>query len=186
MTKTPKASFSEAPSGSPDHPSKVSRRGPGKGKGEGTLLVQVMDPGRSPPGGALQVEPPKPLLPAECPVHWSRVCGGERAARTGPGRHQGERVSLYCCTGRRKTSVRHCQVLIGLLLPIKAMPLSKGVSFMFSPTNALTELLNSGIFQIKDIVVVLLSIPHPLSATHTIPQTALTVINPRTDACLNS
>lgn len=53
----------------------------------------------------------------------------------------GEQVSCYCWAGRRKASVRRCHVLLVLFLPIKAMPLSKGVSFMFSPTNTLTELL---------------------------------------------
>lgn len=38
---------------------------------------------------------------------------------------RGERVSPYCRAGRRKASVRHCQVLIGLFFPIKSMPVSK-------------------------------------------------------------
>lgn len=77
----------------------------------------------------------------EHPVSRNQVPHWEQAACTRTGHHWGEWVSHYCWASRRKASVRHCQVLIGLFFPIKAVPLSKGVSFMFSPTNTLTELL---------------------------------------------
>lgn len=38
---------------------------------------------------------------------------------------RGERVSPYRRAGRRKASVRRCQVLVGLFFPIKSMPVSK-------------------------------------------------------------
>lgn len=124
---------------------------------------------RTPPGMPL---PPEPGAPR----------GAGCAHRARPAR--GDRVTARQA-GRRKASVRHCQVLIGLFFPIKCVPLSKRVAFMFSPSNTPAELLKRRNFQ-NQRHNRCPSVRFPLSATHATPQTAVSVIIPSADACLNS
>lgn len=129
-------------------------------------------------GGTDRPQPPlrdAPAAGAGCPA-------GSRLRAPGPA---GARGSRYWWAGRRKASASHCQVLIGLFFPIKTMPLSKRVAFMFSPTNIPAELLKRRNFQ-NQRHNRCPSVRFPLSATHATPQTAVSVIIPSADACLNS